>query len=103
MTNIDVTDTLRLKGVINKVSLVALVDSGSTHTFIWDAILPCLYLHALLGDGLSVKVANNEKVYNGGLCANMALTIDDDEFKADYYVLPLGGVDLVLRVALLRS
>lgn len=103
MTNIDVTDTLRLKGVINKVSLVTLVDSDSTHTFIWDAILPRLCLRALLGDDLSVKVANDEKVYNGGICANMALTIGDEEFKADYYVLPLDGMDLVFRVALLRS
>ena len=36
LTGIDVGNTMKLPVVINGVSLVALVDSGSTHTFIQE-------------------------------------------------------------------
>jgi hypothetical protein len=65
LTGIDIADTLKLKVSINGVALIALVDSGSTHTFIQDAIVPRLGLHVTPTAGLPVKVANGEKVLSG--------------------------------------
>jgi hypothetical protein len=69
LTGIDIADTLKLKVSINGVALIALVDSGSTHTFISDAIVPRLGLHVTPTVGLPIKVANGEKVLSGGICS----------------------------------
>jgi hypothetical protein len=65
LTGIDIADTLKLKVSINGVALIALVDSGSTHTFIHDAIVPRLGLHVTPTARLPIKVANGEKVLSG--------------------------------------
>jgi hypothetical protein len=45
---------------ISTMHLRALVDSGSTHTFIDDEVVHCLGLGLTYQPGLSVKVANGE-------------------------------------------
>jgi hypothetical protein len=49
--------------------LIVLVDFGSTHTFIREAIVSKLGLHVTPTAGLRVKVANGEKVLSGGVCS----------------------------------
>jgi hypothetical protein len=71
LTGIDIADTLKLEVSINGVALIALVDSGSTHTFICNAIVPRLGLHVTPTAGLSVKVANGEKVLSGGMAVQI--------------------------------
>jgi hypothetical protein len=62
LTGIDVGNTMKLPVVINGVSLVALVDSGSTHTFIQEGLVSKLGLMVERRTGLSVKVANGDRV-----------------------------------------
>jgi hypothetical protein len=69
LTGIYIVDTLKLKVSINGVALIALLDSGSTHIFIRDAIVPRLGLHVTPTAGLLVKVANGEKMLSGGVCS----------------------------------
>ena len=82
---------------------IALVDSGSTHTFIRDAIVPRLGLHVTPTAGLLVKVANGEKVLSGGVCSQTPLTVGEENFTTTCYTLPLDGFDVVLGVEWLRS
>jgi hypothetical protein len=103
LTGIDIADTLKLKVSINGVALIALVDSGSTHTFIRDAIVPRLGLHVTPTAGLPVKVANGEKVLSGGVYSQTPLTVGEENFTTTCYTLPLDGFDVVLGVEWLRS
>jgi hypothetical protein len=102
MTGIGVTDTLRLPVTINGINLTALVDSGSTHTFLSEAAVARLGLQVLSQPGLSVKVANGERISSKGQIT-ATLTIGQEKFTTTCYSLPLDGFDLVLGVQWLRS
>ena len=52
--------TMKVKGKVNSVSLVILVDSGSTHNFIDAAIVSVLHVPVDESQILEVKVANGD-------------------------------------------
>jgi hypothetical protein len=52
--------TMHLKVNIGGTELRALVDSGSTHTFIDDEVVHCLGLGLTYRPGLSIMVTNGE-------------------------------------------
>jgi hypothetical protein len=65
------------------------VDTGSTHTFIRDDLLPQLDLILTPRNGLTVKVANGEQVTSGGVCRTADLEIGTEHFSANLYALSL--------------
>lgn len=103
LTGITAADTLKLRVRVAGADLVALVDTGSTHTFISTDIASKLGLHATPRPGLSVKVANGERVASGGLCASTDVLIANEQFAIDCYMLPLADFDMVLGVRWLRT
>ena len=52
--------TMRVKGKVNSVSLVILVDSGGTHNFIDAAVISVLHIPVDKSQILEVKVANGD-------------------------------------------
>ena len=52
--------TMRVKGKVNSVSLVILVDSGSTHNFIDATVVSVLHVPVDESQILEVKVANGD-------------------------------------------
>jgi hypothetical protein len=103
LTDIEVADTLKLHISINGVPLIALVDSGSTHSFIRDAVVSSLGLNMTPTVGILVKVANGDKVMSGGICSSTLIIIGNEDFKTTCYSLPLDGFDVVLGVEWLCS
>jgi hypothetical protein len=98
LTGIDVTNTIQLHVRIKGRTLVALVDTGSTHTFIRDDLLPQLDLILTPRNGLTVKVANGEQVTSGGVCRAADLEIGTEHFSAHLHALSLDCFDIVLGV-----
>jgi hypothetical protein len=103
LTGIDIGDTMKLQVTINGSMLVALVDSGTTHTFIREAVASQIGLQVAPRQGLSVKVANGDRVTSKGVCPKQLVSIDDEEFDLNCYILPLAGFDVILGVQWLRS
>jgi hypothetical protein len=103
LTGIDIGDTMKLHVAINGSMLVALVDSGSTHTFIREAVASQIGVQVAPRPGLSVKVANGDRVTSKGVCPKQLVSIDDEEFDLNCYILPLTGVDVILGVQWLLS
>jgi|UPI0004DEAEA7 hypothetical protein len=103
LTGIDVGNTMKLLVVINGVSLVALVDSGSTHTFIQEGLVDKLGLTVERRTCLSVKVANGDRVPSTGVCRQVVISIDNDTFDISYYTLAMDGFDIVLGVQWLHT
>lgn len=62
LTGTEVGNTMQLRINIHGTSLTALVDSGSTHTFIQENVAAKLGLQVDCRPGLSVKVANGDKI-----------------------------------------
>jgi hypothetical protein len=98
LTGISTTNTMQLKITIADTELLALVDSRSTHIFIDDQVVRRLGLDIMLRPGLSVKVANGEKVQSYGVCKATSLNVQGVQFSVDCYALPLEGFKIILGV-----
>lgn len=98
LTGIGSTNTMQLEVVIWGIKLVALVDSVSTHTFINQDMVASLSLQIAPRPGLSVKVANGDRVTSVGVCINTTLHIGEETFNIDCFSIPLAGFDLVLGI-----
>jgi len=103
LTGINTDDTLRLQVNVQGVQLHASVDTGSTHTFIHDDLARKLGLPLTHRPGLSVKVANGERVTSLGVCCATPLQIGKDTFVVDCFALSLDGFDLVLGIKWLKT
>jgi len=102
ITGIQTSATLHLTARICDTHATALVDSGSTHSFIDEALAQRLGLTPDPRPGLSVGVANGDRVASAGLCKAVHLLIDK-EFTVDLFVIPLGGFGIVLGCDWLRT
>jgi hypothetical protein len=98
LTSIDIADTMKLHVQVNDKTPVVLVDIGSTHTFMNAAVVNHLGLPATPRPGLSIKVANGERVASPGIYAATDMLIDDEHFSTNLYVLPLDDFDVILGV-----
>ena len=76
-------------------SLLALLDSGSTHNFIAEEAAARASLPSISQGQLRVTVANGERVQCPGVFRNAPFSINA-EFTADFYALSLAGYDVVL-------
>ncbi|WVZ58424.1 hypothetical protein U9M48_008700 [Paspalum notatum var. saurae] len=67
LTGIDTGETMQLCIQIGGADLLALVDSGSTHTFIDRDTTNRLHLHVTERPGLTVMVVNGDRIPSAGL------------------------------------
>lgn len=102
-TSIQTSSTLQLTTVVHAVSLTALVDSESTHSFIAADTAARLGLTPEARLGLTVGVANGDRVPSAGVCRNVVVHIGQEEFCINLFVIPLDGYELVLGCEWLRT
>lgn len=96
-------NTMRLVGFIQNQRVVVLIDSSSTHNFLDPALLQKIPLLVAPTPTLQVKVANGAKLLSGGRCHSVALKLQGNTFITNFYVLTLGGCDVVLGIDWLRT
>jgi hypothetical protein len=89
--------------VINGSSLVALLDSGSTHNFVDAEVVAHAGISLRGRAGLRVAVANGERLTSPGSCQNLRICIEGELFDIDCYGLTLGSFDMVLGIQWLES
>jgi predicted aspartyl protease len=77
-------------------SFVALIDTGSTHSFIGEAAARRTGLPIEPRPRLTATVANGERVSCPGVIRQAPILIDGMEFRVDLFVMPLAGYDVVL-------
>ena len=80
-----------------------LIDGGSTHNFIDQAIVTKHGLPIIPAKKFQVMVANQEKIKCVGLCPTVTISIQGKSITADYYVLPVSACQLVLGVQWLET
>jgi hypothetical protein len=88
--------SMQIRVVLGGTSLVALLDSGSTHNFISEAAVQRTGLPLQHRPQLTATVANDKRVSCLGIIRQVAFTVDGDTFSADLFILPLAGHDVVL-------
>lgn len=90
-------------GNISVHQLVILVDSGSIHNSVHSSIAQRANLTPDTFKQVWVRIANGDLIQSGGYCKELPLKIQDNQFSFSFYVLPLGGCDMVLGVSWLST
>jgi hypothetical protein len=88
-------ETMRLISLC-RTTLTSLVDSGSIHCFMAAQVAQCLNLTPLK-DGMTVGVANGERLPCLGVCSVLSFSINDESFCIDCLIITLEGYEVVLR------
>lgn len=94
---------MRLVGLIRNQRVVILIDSGSTHNFLDPALLRKVSLCVSHTVKLQVKVANGATIQSDGQCSSVSLKVQGNTITTNFYLLTLGGCDVVLGVEWLRT
>lgn len=84
-----------LRGELGTKIILALIDSGSTHSFFNEDVKSLNPFVEQL-NGLKVVVANGERVKSKGLCRKVPLKFNHYCFYVDLYILSLNEYDVVL-------
>ncbi|KAK0595142.1 hypothetical protein LWI29_003937 [Acer saccharum] len=102
MTGSSNPQTMRIRGVIQTKKVVLLVDSSSTHNFLNENVAAKMCLSPTEATRFEVVVANGKKLASKGLCKGIRLVIQGVPMEVDFYLLPLGGYDVILGAQWLR-
>lgn len=95
--------TTKLLGYLKKNKVIVMIDSGATHNFISPATVQKNKLSTTTNPNLSVLLGTGISVQGTGVCSNVELSLPDMSFQAEFIVLELGNVDVILGVQWLRT
>ena len=95
--------TLRVMGNLRNKSVTVLIDGGSTHNFIDQAVVTKFGLPVNQSKQFKVMVSNREKINCNGQCQALTLNIQGQTVTTDYYILPVIACQLVLGVQWLET
>jgi Retroviral aspartyl protease len=95
-SNNPVSNTMRFKGFIGTVPVFALIDSGSTHSFVNPAVLHTQKHPVISTNPMIVMVANGERMVTDSKCEALQFSIQGIKFHHDMRILPVKGYDVIL-------
>jgi hypothetical protein len=89
---------IQLRALVKNQSLVILVDSGSSHTFLNARISDKLQVRATTIPSLSVRVINDEMLRCDAEVKNFEWWCQGNTFQVDAKIIDIGAYDLVLGI-----
>jgi hypothetical protein len=91
-----VGNTVQLQVIVGAATFVALIDTGSTHSFIGEAAARRSGLTIEPRPRLTATVAKGERVACPGVLHQAPVDVGGMVFGVDLFVMPLAGYDVVL-------
>jgi hypothetical protein len=88
---------MRIVGTIQQQRVVIMVDSG-THNFLDPSVVKRTKISRIFQQIIKVTVANGEEMLSEGKCTYVCLKLQGNTFCSEFFVLTLGGCDVVLGV-----
>ncbi|KAF3773793.1 hypothetical protein EJ110_NYTH54612, partial [Nymphaea thermarum] len=89
---------MKVVGKINNKKVIVLLDTGSTHNFLNSNLAHIVEGKITPQSSFNVLVGNGEKMVCNKVCKGVSLEMQKTPFTIDLYLLPIGGVDLVLGI-----
>jgi hypothetical protein len=90
------TETMRLPVSVHDQALITLVDSSSTHCFMGAHVAYRLNLTPTAKDGMTVGVANGERLPCLRVCSTLPFIINGKQFCTEFLIIELEGYKMVL-------
>ncbi|KAI4384698.1 hypothetical protein MLD38_002817 [Melastoma candidum] len=91
--------TMQVKGWFKKKSLNILVDSGSTHNFVDLVLVKGMNLLVETVSPIRVTVADGRSLICRSMLRQFGWEMQGETYVADFYIIPLGGCELILGVS----
>jgi len=95
--------SMRLLGFLLQHRVSILVDSGSSHNFLDQSLLLKVPLSLEPTNRLQVNIADGTTIPCSGMASSVSLRIQGHTILSNFYLIPLGGCDVVLGVEWLRT
>jgi hypothetical protein len=103
LAGIRTENSMLLPVMVKGERLLALLDTGSTHSFMQGATMRRLGLVPSGGDQLRITVANGDRLRCQGVARNVPISIEGEHFSITCVGLDLGCFDFILGVDYLRT
>ncbi|KAJ4807007.1 polyprotein [Rhynchospora pubera] len=88
--------TMKIRGKVGNKCICALIDSGSSHSFVNPDVLHSQSFVITQTNPMAVMVANGTKMITDMECKALKFTLQSHEFDKDMRVLDVKGYDLIL-------
>jgi predicted aspartyl protease len=95
--------TMRASGYIKRQPVTVLIDTGSTNNFLDEDVAKRLSLSVETCDKFEVKLADGRTLTCESKCSRVKLLMQNQELRADFYLLPLGDYEVVLGIEWLQT
>jgi hypothetical protein len=95
--------TMRVSGYIKRQPVTVLIDTGSTNNFLDEDVAKRLSLPVETCDKFEVKLADGRTLTCESKCSRIKLLVQNQELRADFYLLPLGDYEVVLGIEWLQT
>lgn len=95
--------SFKVKGQIGEREILILIDCGATSNFISQDLVAELEIPIIATSEYVVEVGNGAKERNYGVCKNLKLEVQGIPIMQHFFILGLGGTELVLGMDWLAS
>lgn len=95
--------TTKLWGKIGELMIIVMLDSGATHNFLSPAVVTQLNITPVRDRRLEIILGTGITVNGTGVCKDVTFSLPVLEDTADFIMLELGRVDMILGVQWLRT
>ena len=95
--------TLKIKGNIVGLLVLGLIDGGANHNFISKDIANKLKMKEEQENSFWMRLGDGERKQTARICKSVTLSLEGVKIIANFHVFPLGGVNLILGVAWLKT
>lgn len=87
---------MQIPGVIADKSVVALIDSGSTHSFLDPRVISSADYSVTKTKPMLIEVANGGTMISDSICRGVNWSLQGHSFQNDFRLLEINGYDLIL-------
>ena len=103
LAGISSPQTLKIRGFIKHRPIVVLIDSGSTHNFIYQKVAEAVHCFVRAVSNFQVQIADGGTMKCEGRCENVKLQMGDYQLKTHMFAIHMGGCDIILGADWLRA
>ncbi|KAJ1694535.1 hypothetical protein LUZ63_011233 [Rhynchospora breviuscula] len=97
------SQTLKFKGFVQQIPILALIDSGSTHSFIHPSIVHLNSIPTVPSPPMIVKTASGSKLLSELKCQPITFDLQNHQFEGEFRVLEVQGYDVILGMDWIAS
>lgn len=97
------TKPMKLKGTLQGVPILLLVDSGATHNFISQKLVRAMGWQVEETTPLHIKLGDGYKAKTQGECKGVVIELEQIQIEIDACLFDLDGIDIVLGMAWLNT